>query len=60
MGKSSSSNSVGSSMPLLSKKICDTITMDFDTLVQNRSGLTVVLYNKRRPRHSCKARITGL
>ena len=28
----------GSSMPLLSK-ICDTITMDFDTLIENKSGL---------------------
>ena len=29
----------GSSMPLLSKKICDTITMDFDSLKAVKSGL---------------------
>ena len=29
----------GSSMPLLPKNICDTITMDFDTLIENKSGL---------------------
>ena len=29
----------GSSMPLLSKKICDTIKMDFDSLVEAKSGL---------------------
>ena len=29
----------GSSMPLLSKKICDTITMDFESLIKNQSGL---------------------
>ena len=29
----------GSSMPLLSKKICDTIKMDFDALVEAKSGL---------------------
>ena len=29
----------GSSMPLLSKKICETIKMDFDSLVEAKSGL---------------------
>ena len=39
----------GSSMPLLSKKICDTITMDFDSLIENKSGLGtagIVVINK--------------
>ncbi len=29
----------GSSMPLLSKKICDTIKMDFDSLIKEKSGI---------------------
>ena len=29
----------GSSMPLLPKKTCDTITMDFDSLIKEKSGL---------------------
>ena len=29
----------GSSMPLLPKKTCDTITMDFDSLMAEKSGL---------------------
>ena len=29
----------GSSMPLLPKKFCDTITMDFGFLIENKSGL---------------------
>jgi NADH-quinone oxidoreductase subunit F len=29
----------GSSMPLLPKKTCDTINMDFDSLVAEKSGL---------------------
>ena len=40
-------------MPLLSKKICDTITMDFNSLIENKSGLGtagVVVINKD-PRH---------
>ena len=39
----------GSSMPLLPKKICDTITMDFDSLIKNKSGLGtagIVVINK--------------
>ena len=34
----------GSSMPLLTKKICDTITMDFDSLIANKSGLGTSWY----------------
>ena len=41
----------GSSMPLLPKKICDTITMDFDSLIANKSGLgtagVVVINNEQ-------------
>ena len=36
-------------MPLLPKKICDTITMDFDALIENKSGLGtagIVVINK--------------
>ena len=29
----------GSSMPLIPKNICDTITMDFDSLIAAKSGL---------------------
>ena len=50
----------GSSMPLLSKKICDTITMDFDALIENKSGLGtagVVVINKDQDIISCMARI---
>ena len=39
----------GSSMPLLPKKICDTITMDFDSLIQEKSGLGtagIIVINK--------------
>ena len=38
----------GSSMPLLPKEICENITMDFDTLIENKSGLgtAVVVINK--------------
>ena len=39
----------GSSMPLLPKEICDTITMDFDSLVKEKSGLGtagIVVINK--------------
>ena len=39
----------GSSMPLLPKKVCDTLTMDFDSLIENKSGLGtagVVVINK--------------
>ena len=50
----------GSSMPLLSKKICDTITMDFDSLIENKSGLGtagIVVINKDQDIVSCMARI---
>ena len=39
----------GSSMPLLPKEICENITMDFDTLIENKSGLGtagIVVINK--------------
>ena len=52
----------GSSMPLLSKKICDTITMDFDSLIENKSGLGtagIVVINKDQDIVECMARITG-
>ena len=29
----------GSSMPMLPKNICETIKMDFDALIENKSGL---------------------
>ena len=51
----------GSSMPLLSKKICDTITMDFDSLVENKSGLGtagVIVINKDQDIVACMARIS--
>ena len=47
-------------MPLLPKKICDTITMDFDTLVENKSGLGtagIVVINKDQDIIACMARI---
>ena len=50
----------GSSMPLLSKKICDTITMDFDSLIENKSGLGtagIVVINKDQDIVECMARI---
>ena len=50
----------GSSMPLLSKKICDTITMDFDSLIENKSGLGtagIVVINKQQDIVACMARI---
>ena len=50
----------GSSMPLLPKNICDTITMDFDTLIENKSGLGtagVVVINKDQDIVACMARI---
>ena len=42
------------------KKICDTITMDFDSLIQNKSGLGtagVVVINKDQDIVACMARI---
>ena len=50
----------GSSMPLLPKKICDTLTMDFDTLIENKSGLGtagIVVINKDQDIVECMARI---
>ena len=47
-------------MPLLSKKICDTITMDFDSLIENKSGLGtagIVVINKDQDIVECMARI---
>ena len=50
----------GSSMPLLSKKICNTITMDFDSLIENKSGLGtagIVVINKDQDIVACMTRI---
>jgi NADH-quinone oxidoreductase subunit F len=47
-------------MPLLPKNICDTITMDFDSLIANKSGLGtagVVVINKDQDIIKCMARI---
>ena len=50
----------GSSMPLLPKEICENITMDFDTLIENKSGLGtagIVVINKDQDIIKCMARI---
>jgi len=50
----------GSSMPLLSKKICDNIKMDFDSLVEVKSGLGtagIVVIDKSQDIVKCIARI---
>ena len=50
----------GSSMPLLSKKICDTIKMDFDSLVEAKSKLGtagIVVIDKSQDIVKCIARI---
>jgi len=50
----------GSSMPLLPKKTCDTITMDFDSLIKEKSGLGtagIVVINKDQDIIKCIARI---
>ena len=50
----------GSSMPLLPKKICDNINMDFDSLIYHKSGLGtagVVVINKQQDILECMARI---
>ena len=50
----------GSSMPLLPKKVCDNITMDFDSLIKEKSGLGtagVVVINKDQDIIKCMARI---
>ena len=47
-------------MPLLPKKICDTVTMDFDTLIKHQSGLGtagIVVINNDQDIISCIARI---
>jgi NADH-quinone oxidoreductase subunit F len=50
----------GSSMPLLPKKICDTITMEFDSLIQEKSGLGtagIIVINNEQDIIKCIARI---
>ena len=50
----------GSSMPMLSKEISDNITMDFDSLVENNSGLGtagIIVINKDQDIIKCMARI---
>jgi len=50
----------GSSMPLLPKNVCETITMDFDSLIKVKSGLGtagVVVINKDHDIIKCIARI---
>ena len=50
----------GSSMPLLPKTICETIKMDFDSLVEQKSGLGtagIVVINKDQDIIKCMARI---
>ena len=50
----------GSSMPLLPKKICDTIKMDFDSLIEQKTGLGtagIIVINKDQDIIKCMARI---
>jgi len=50
----------GSSMPLLPKNICETIKMDFDSLIKAKSGLGtagVIVINKDQDIIKCMARI---
>jgi len=50
----------GSSMPLLPKSVCETIQMDFDSLIKAKSGLGtagVVVINKDQDIIKCIARI---
>ena len=47
-------------MPLLPKKICDTIHMDFDLLIKNKSGLGtagIVVINNDQDIIACMARV---
>ena len=46
-------------MPLLPKKTCDTITMDFDSLMTGKSGLGTagIVVNKDQDIIKCMARI---
>ena len=51
----------GSSVPLLPKSICDTVLMDFDALVQVKSGLgtaAVIVMNKQSDVVKCIARLS--
>ena len=50
----------GSSMPLIPKNICETISMDFDSLIAQKSGLGtagIVVINKDQDIIKCIARI---
>ena len=50
----------GSSMPLLPKEVCETIRMDFDSLIKEKSGLGtagIVVINKDQYIIKCMARI---
>ncbi len=50
----------GSSMPLLPKEICETIKMDFDSLIEQKSGLGtagIIVINKDQDIIKCMARI---
>ena len=50
----------GSSMPLLPKSVCETIEMDFDSLIKAKSGLGtagIVVINKDQDIIKCIARI---
>ena len=50
----------GSSMPLIPKKICDSLKMDFDYLIENNSGLGtagIVVINKDQDIIKCMTRI---
>ena len=50
----------GSSMPMLPKSICETITMDFDSLIKAKSGLGtagIVVINKDQDIIKCMSRI---
>ena len=50
----------GSSMPMLPKEICDKIKMDFDSLMQEKSGLGtagIIVINKDQDIIACMARI---
>jgi NADH-quinone oxidoreductase subunit F len=51
----------GSSMPLLPKKVCDNILMDFDSLVEAKSGMGtagIVVIDKSQDIVSCISRIS--
>ena len=50
----------GSSMPLIPKETCETLTMDFDSLMAQKSGLGtagIVVINKDQDIIKCMARI---